>query len=242
MEEQNSQQSPAQNPYLIPGAVVMAGVLIAGAVLYSNLDGGRSAGQAGVKDALSDEAVPGDLSDDDPVLGNPDAAVTIVEFSDFQCPFCRRLYTQTLPQIKEQYIKTGKVKFVYRDFPLTGIHDLAQKYAEAGECADEQGKFWPMHDKIFDEQQKQGEGTIFDFAINDIKRWAREIGLNGAKFDFCLSSGKYEEEVQKDLADGQRAGVQGTPGTFVNGRLVPGAVPFAQFKQVIEEELAKAAK
>lgn len=239
-EQQESQQNTQQSLYLIPGAIVIAGVLIAGAVLYSNF-GDKTTGRAAVGDTvLPDEVVRGNLADDDPVLGNPDAPVTIVEFSDFQCPFCRRLYFQTLPQIKEQYIKTGKVKFVYRDFPLTGIHDLAQKYAEGAECADEQGKFWLMHDKIFDEQERLGQGTIFDYTAEDIKTWARELGLDGAKFDECLDSGKYADEVQRDLSDGQRAGVQGTPGTFVNGRLVSGAVPFGQFQTVIEEELKKA--
>ena len=236
--------SSTPSPYLVPGAILVAGVLIAGALVYSNLP--RFQGPAAVVPSQRSSGVnqptavnTGELADDDPSLGSPDAPVTIVEFSDFQCPFCRRLYRDTLPQLKEKYVKTGEVKFVYRDFPLTAIHDLAQKYAEAGECADEQGKFWSMHDKIFDEQNKRGAGTIVDITAADLKQWARELGLEGVVFDSCLDSGKYTQEVQKDLADGQRAGVSGTPATFVNGRLIQGAVPYTQFEAIIEEELKK---
>lgn len=241
MEENKTQDQ--NNPYLIPGAIIVAGVLIAGAVVYSikDPDGAvtrRQPAAAAVADS-GGSGVAGDLEDDDPMLGNPEAPVALVEFSDFQCPFCRRMYGDALPLLKEKYIKTGKIKFIYRDFPLTSIHSLAQKYAEAGECADEQGKFWPMHDKIFDEQNSRGQGTITDFSVEDIKRWALEIGLEGVKFDECLDSGKYTEEVSKDFRDGQNAGVQGTPATFVNGRLISGAVPISVFEQAIEEELAK---
>lgn len=239
-EKTENQSAASKDSYLIPGAVVLAGVLIAGAVLYSSNSPTGNLGQANLGESVSEkkEAV-GDLADDDPVLGNPEAPVTVVEFSDFQCPFCRRFYLSTLSEIKEKYVKTGKVKFIYRDFPLASIHEMAQTYAEAGECADEQGKFWPMHDKIFDEQDKRGAGTVSDYTASDVKLWARELGLDGAKFDQCLDSGKYATEVAKDFSDGEKAGVQGTPATFVNGRLLSGAVPFAQFKVMIEEELAK---
>lgn len=236
MEE--NQETRTTSSYLIPGAIVLAGALIAAALIYTKTR--LPPITQGAQVATRAEAIrPADLEDDDPVLGNPEAPVVIVEFSDFQCPFCRRLFNQTLPQIKEKYVKTGKVKFVYRDFPLTGIHDMAEKYAEAGECADEQGKFWQMHDKIFQEQDKRGAGTIIEFTLADVKRWAREVGLDGVRFDDCLDSGKYAGEVEKDYNDGVAAGVEGTPGTFVNGRLIPGAVPFAQFERVIEEELRK---
>jgi protein-disulfide isomerase len=120
-----------------------------------------------------------------------------------------------LPSIDENYIKTGKIKFVYRDFPLTAIHDMAQKYAEAAECADEEGKFWQMHDKIFEEQEKLGSGTIPYPGRETVVTWASQIGLNASKFKECLESGKYKEEVEKDIQDGVAAGVQGTPATFI---------------------------
>ncbi|QQG45123.1 MAG: DsbA family protein [Candidatus Sungiibacteriota bacterium] len=236
----NAGAHSAPNPYLVPAAIVIAGLLIAGAVFYTNSPKTPAANRQTAAAGEPAISATGDLADDDPVLGNPEALVTVIEFSDFQCPFCRRFFRDTLSQLKDKYIKTGKVRFVYRDFPLTGIHDMAQKYAEAAECADEQGKFWQMHDKIFEEQDKRGVATVFDITVADIKQWARGVGLNGAAFDGCLDSDKYFEEVQKDFRDGQANGVNGTPGTFVNGRLIQGAVPFEQFASVIEQELGRA--
>lgn len=179
------------------------------------------------------------LENDDPFLGSKEAKVIIIEFSDFQCPFCRRFWRESLQQIRKEYIETGKsVKFVYRDFPLS-FHNLAQKYAEAGECAEEQGKFWEMHDKIFQEQDKKGQGTISDYSLGDIKRWAREIGVNSSKFDQCLDSGKYKQEVENDVNEGLIAGVNGTPTIFINGRIIVGAQPYQVFKKIIDEELSK---
>jgi len=171
-----------------------------------------------------------DMTDDDPAKGNDNAPVTIVEFSDFQCPFCAKFYTQTLPQIEEEYIKTGKARLVYRDFPLDS-HKNSQKAAEASECADDQGKFWEMHNIMFDNQDSIG--------VSSLKKYAENIGLDTAKFNECLDSGKYQAEVQKDLADGQKYGVTGTPAFFINGRLVSGAQPFDVFKGIIDEELSR---
>ncbi len=167
--------------------------------------------------------------DDDAVKGDKNAPVTIVEFSDYECPFCARFYTQTLSQIDEQYIKTGKVNLVYRDYPL-GFHQQAQKAAEAAECAGEQEKYFDMHDKLFEEGVAGG--------VASYKQFAGQIGLDQGKFDECLDSGSMAEEVQKDLADGSKYGVQGTPAFFVNGKLISGAQPFPAFQQAIEAELA----
>lgn len=220
-----------ENTFLIPAAIIVAGALIAFAVVYSGRGGGAVIPKqsSAVNPTSPAAVVSGDLADDDPILGDPNAPVTMVEFADFQCPFCGRMFSETLPQIKEKYVKTGKVKFVYRDFPLSSIHPFAQKAAEAGECADEQEKFWPLHDIIYTRQQQ--------LSNENLKKWAGEIGLNTAQFNNCLDSGKYADEVLKDLADGQAAGVTGTPATFVNGRLVSGALPFAQFEAIIEEAL-----
>ncbi len=169
-------------------------------------------------------------ADDDPTKGLDTAKVTMIEFSDFQCPFCGRFYTQTLPQIEKDYIETGKVKYVFRDFPLS-FHQNAQKSAEAAECADEQGKFWDYHDRLFENQES--------LDTDSLKKYADELGLDTEKFNDCLDSGKYTEEVQKDFKDGQQAGVRGTPAFFINGILVSGAQPFENFKQVIDAELAE---
>jgi len=230
----------SQNKLTVPISIIIAGVLIAGAVYFSSSQ--RSANPTtATTQGQAVEQVAGAVNvsaDDDAVLGDPNAPITIIEFSDFQCPFCRKFYKETLPQIKKEYILTGKAKFVYRDFPLVQIHPGATAAAEGTECAEEQGKFWEMHDAIFDEQERQGSGTV-QFTVDDVKKWAANIGLDTSKFNQCLDSGKYKQEVEKDLADGSAAGVNGTPATFINGRLVSGAQPFAAFKAIIDEELKK---
>ena len=168
------------------------------------------------------------LVDDDAVKGDKNAPVTIVEFSDYECPFCEKFYTQTLPQIEENYIKTGKVKLIYRDFPL-GFHAQAQKAAEAAECAGEQGKYYEMHNLLFEKGVAGG--------VSSFKEYAKEIKLDTTKFDQCLDSGKMSSEVQKDAADGGKYGVQGTPAFFINGKLLSGAQPYSVFQQAIEAEL-----
>jgi len=172
------------------------------------------------------------LVDDDPVLGDENAPLTIVEFSDFQCPFCGAFRSQTFDQIKSQYIDKGKVKFVYRDFPLTSIHPMAQKAAEAGECADDQGKFWEMHDKIF-----EGVNAWANSGASVFKQYAQEMGLDSKNFDDCLDSGKYTNEVNKDAQDAQNAGGRGTPYFVVGNTPISGAQPFANFQAAIEAQL-----
>jgi protein-disulfide isomerase len=165
---------------------------------------------------------------DDPVKGLTNAPVTIIEFSDFECSFCERFYTQTLPKIETEYIQTGKVRLVYRDFPLD-IHQNAQKAAEASKCADEQGKYWEYHNMLFDNQQA--------LDISSLMLYAKELKLNENTFNDCLNTGKMTSRVQKDLNDGLDYGVSGTPSFFINGIELVGAQPYSVFKQVIDNEL-----
>ena len=240
MEQDNIEVKQSEpDKFMIPGAIIVAGLLIAGAVLYS---GGLLRGNGSVwkQQAAVGESAPKNVNieDDDAALGSPSAPVVLVEFSDFQCPFCRKLWRDSLPQSTEKYIKTGKVRFVYRDFPLSSIHPGAEPAAMATECAEDQEKFWEMHDKIFGEQDKMGQGTV-EFGVSDLKRWAGEIGLNAAAFDTCLDGGKYKAEVAKDSSDGAALGVSGTPHIFVNGKLlIRGALPYTQIEQIVEQELA----
>jgi protein-disulfide isomerase len=170
--------------------------------------------------------------DDDPSLGSPDAPVTIVEFSDFQCPYCSGFYSDTFGQIKEQYIDTGKVKLVYRDFPLSSIHQYAEKAAEAADCANEQGKFWEYSDILFSDQADWNTVGVAKF-----KEYAGQLGLNTDKFNSCLDSGSMAQEIQNDFDQGRQYGVSGTPSFFVNGELITGAQPFSVFKQKIDSLL-----
>ena len=161
-------------------------------------------------------------------LGDPDAAVTIVEFSDFECPFCVRVQP-TLKRVLEQY--SGRVRMVYRHFPLVSIHPYAYKAAEASLCAGEQDRFWDYHDLLFAEQQAMSEA--------DLKEKARRLGLAHAEFDACLDSGRHSAAVRQDILEGAAVGVSGTPAFFVNGRFLSGAVPFEHFADLIDDELAR---
>ncbi|NQV91058.1 thioredoxin domain-containing protein [Candidatus Woesearchaeota archaeon] len=175
------------------------------------------------------------LLDDDAVKGDKNAPVTIVEWSDYECPFCERFYSDTLAQIDNEYIKTGKVKLVYRDFPLS-FHPQAQKAAEAAECAGDQGKYYEMHNLLF---EKGVTGGVAGF-----KAFAKELKLDSVKFDKCLDDGTHASEISSDMADGAAAGIQGTPGFVIGpsdgkGIAISGAQPFAVFKQVIDAALAE---
>ena len=160
--------------------------------------------------------------------GPQNAPVTIVEFADFQCPFCNRT-SETIKQLEKKY--AGQIRFVFRDFPLA-FHANAAKAAEAGSCAQEQGKFWQMHDKLFANQA--------NLQPVDLKRYASEIGLDAAQFKQCLDSEKYSKKWQSDRDEGESYGINGTPTFFVNGRMLAGAAPFETFAQMIDEELERA--
>lgn len=159
--------------------------------------------------------------DDDPSIGPKNATLTIVAFEDFECPFSR----QAFPAIRRMIAANPDVRFVYRDFPISDIHEHAQKAAEAGQCAHEQGAFWQYHDKLFTKQALE---------TTALKQYARELNLDGAAFDTCLDSGKYEKEVQADFADGIAAGVRGTPTFFFNGNVLAGVITDEGFKKIIE--------
>lgn len=162
-----------------------------------------------------------------PSKGPADAPITIIEFSDYQCPFCARV-NPTLDQIMKEY--AGKVRIVFRDFPLP-IHAEAPKAAEAAHCAGEQGRFWEMHDRLFANQQ-----ALF---VPQLKQYAVDLGLDQEKFNACLDSGKHAATVQADVDAGRALGVNSTPMLYINGRPVAGAQPFEYFKSVIDEELAR---
>jgi protein-disulfide isomerase len=164
-----------------------------------------------------------------PVRGAPNAPVTVVEFSDFECPFCKQA-SGTVTKLMEKY--SGRIKLVYRDFPLEGIHPLARSAAEAAQCARDGGKFWEYHDVLFTQSPK--------LAPDDLKRYAKEVGLDAEKFDACIASGSKRAAVQKDIDEGTDLGITGTPAFFINGRLVSGAQPIDVFSRMIDEELARA--
>jgi protein-disulfide isomerase len=174
--------------------------------------------------------------DNDPVLGNPDAKVLIIEFGDYQCPSCRMFWHDVEPRLKKDYIDTGKAKLVFRDFPIVQIHPEALLASMAVECAGEQNKYWEYHDKVFREQYNKGDDLV-RFKAADLKKWAKDTRLDQAKFDQCLDSEKYKGEILKDKADGDAVSVQGTPTFFINGRVIGGAQPYPAFKTLIDDLL-----
>jgi len=133
---------------------------------------------------------------------------------NFQCPFCQRYTTQTMPQIKQTYVDTGKVRYVLKNFPLTQIHPQALAAAEAAECAGEQGKFWDMHDKLFAEQKQWADNSD---AVSVFKGFAKDLGLDEKAFEECVTSARYQDKIMADQKEDIAAGVQGTPAFFING-------------------------
>ena len=177
---------------------------------------------------------PPEVTEDDYIRGDVDAELTIIEYSDYECPFCQRFHP-TMTQVMEEY--AGKVRWVYRHFPLTSIHPQATPAAVAAECAGELGgndSFWEMTDALFENQSTLGRATF--------ERLAGEIGLNATQFSSCLDSGRYEAKVAEQQRTGAAAGVTGTPGSFLvdaegNAQLIPGALPYAQIKSAIDAAL-----
>lgn len=162
-----------------------------------------------------------------PAKGPKEAKVTVVEFSDFQCPYCSK-GRAVMDQVVAKY--GNKVRLVFRDFPLD-FHEKAQKAAEAGQCANDQGKFWQMHDWMFDNQQ--------NLDVESLKNAAKTLGIDSAKFDNCLTSGQHAALVKKNIREGQEAGVRGTPAFFVNGTFLSGALPLDKFSAEIDRALAE---
>jgi len=172
--------------------------------------------------------------DDDPVLGSPDAPVTIIEYSEYLCPYCRRFALETLPRIEEEYIDTGQVKLVFRDFPVHG--QPAVMIAMVAECAADQGKFWEMHVLLFERTEEWSESEDI---LGTFQSYAEEIGIDPLELVNCLELGTPFERIQEDYNVGVQDGVTGTPGFLINGTPVIGAQPFEEFQRVIEQELAE---
>ena len=243
-----SKQSAGRNPWVVASVVLGAvlfislmGNAVLGTLLFvgTSSSGGVQAppGQApapGGGDAPAPEAEFVDVSyDNAPVLGDPDAPVVLVEFSDYECPFCKRFYDDTLPQIKQNYIDEGLVKLAYRDFPLS-FHQRAVPAAIAARCVGEQSGdegYFAMHDEIFENQNDLSDAAL--------RRYAEAVGADMGQFDTCFADadGSMEALVQQDMSDGQAAGVSGTPTVFVNGQKIVGAQPYAAFEAALEAAL-----
>lgn len=227
---------------LIPLSIIMAGIIIAGAVYLTKSDNPKSAKENPDEQAAAElqenkNGWPKEVSASDHILGNPAAPIKIIEFSDTECPFCQRLHP-TLKKVMDNYGKNGQVAWVYRHFPLD-IHSKAKKEAEATECAAELGgnqKFWDYLDRLF--EITPANNGLDPAQLPEI---AIYVGLNKAKFEQCLASGKYAERVQGDLADGLNVGVRGTPyNVLISGgkkEIIGGNYPYEDFEAAIKKLL-----
>jgi protein-disulfide isomerase len=177
-----------------------------------------------------------------PYKGKADARLTLIEFSDYQCPFCKRHVDMTLPQLTKEYVDTGKLRYVFRDFPLESIHENAFKAAEAAHCAGEQQKYWEMHDRLFAHPDA--------LAAKDLREHAKAIGLDSGAFRKCLDSGRHAGAIRTSIAEGEKLGITGTPAVLIgfsdgkqirNVKLMAGALPFSFFKEEIEKMLSPSA-
>ncbi|KKU16603.1 MAG: Periplasmic thiol:disulfide interchange protein DsbA [Candidatus Giovannonibacteria bacterium GW2011_GWB1_45_9b] len=236
-----NEEKKDNNSLLIPASIIVAGLLIAFAVFYTKgaptEDGGNQANLYG--SSAADKMRPVDSSDH--ILGNPNASVKIVEYSDLECPFCKS-YHPTLKQIMANYGRDGKVAWVYRHFPLDSIHSKARKEAEASECAADLGgndAFWEYIDRVFEITPSNNK---LDPA--ELPKIANEIGLDQEKFESCLASGKYAERVEKDYQDAIASGGDGTPYTVLisdNSGSIPfsGALPYGQVEAIVKQALEK---
>ena len=164
--------------------------------------------------------------------GDPDAPVTIIEFADFQCPYCGRFFAETKPQIDEQYMQNGEVRFAYFNFAFLGSE--SNWAAEAAECAADQDKFWEYHDKLYGSQSGENQGA---FNKDNLKKFAEELGLDTSAFNECLDSGKYTQLIQDESSLASSIGVRSTPTFLINGQAVVGAQPFEIFEQTIDSLL-----
>ncbi len=253
--------------YLLPAAILFGAILISASIFYSTkafitkgLSGSGAAEFANAPALNQNQPQPAQApapqpdsgpvkvsADDDPVLGNKNAPLTLIEFSDYECPFCKRYFTETFPEIKKNYVDTGKLKIVFRDYPLPFHNPLAITEAMAANCSREQGGdavYYKYHDEVFNRTKSNGQGLAKD----ELYKIATDLQLNAGKFKSCLDSEKYKDEIAKDTADGSAAGVSGTPTVFIgkssaDGNItatkVVGAQPYASFKATLDQMLSK---
>jgi protein-disulfide isomerase len=233
--EHTTEHSHKKDSFLsayIIGASILVGCLLVSATLVYLFRSYRGEGAVVAEKAPAGAVAKIALADDVPFLGNPKAKVVVVEYADYRCPFCEKFYTDVMPILKEKYIDTGKIKFVYQDFAFLGPDSLSA--GEATHCAGDQGAFWQFHDYIFN--NFGGESSDWASKANQ-KKNAQTLGLNTTQFNNCMDSGKYSQRVKDQTTKGASYGVTGTPTVFVNGKALVGALPAQEFVNAIDEAL-----
>lgn len=248
--DEGHQAEQLKKDRFLPISILVAAIVIGGSVVFATLYKGApaSAGTAGVAPSPTGAPQPSvsatqvmQLTSHDSILGNANAPVTLIEYGDYQCPFCGQFFSQTQPQIVADYVNTGKVRMVFRNFAFLGPESTAA--AQAAECAEEQNKLWAYHDalyagKVADDQKGGSEDNgFFNRAL--FLKLASQVGLNVPQFTSCFDSNKYASQVAQERSDAAAAGVNSTPTVFINGQEVLGAQPYSAFKSVIDAALGK---
>ena len=224
---------------ILPASILIAAILISGSILYTRSNtGGADGPVAGIKKPVGKVNI--DLTNA-MILGDTKTSVTIVEYGDYQCPFCERYFQQNESAFISQYVNTGKARFVWKDYAFLGQESIWA--AQAARCANDQNKFWEYHNYLYSHQGAENSGA---FSKANLKKFASALGLNMGQFNTCLDTDKYASFIQQENQAASAIGVNGTPATFINGLLVAdsngnsvGAAPFATFKAIIEPLLKK---
>lgn len=229
----------SQKDTLLPVSIIVAGIMISASIIYlvGNRAPAPSVGNpAENNQPTANEIVKGvEISSSDAVLGASNAPVTLIEYGDYQCPFCARFFKDTEGKLRDEYIKTGKVKMAFRDFQFLGPESTAA--AEAALCAKDQGKFWEFHDAIYNEELKDGKENNGNLSKAFFVKTANGLGLNAGQFSSCVDGNKHADQIEKDRAGANAVGANSTPTIFINGEKIQGALPYEQFKAVIERKL-----
>lgn len=218
---------PTYVPFLMPMAILIAGLLISATLFYTR---GYEAGPKKPKLAVQKNDI---------VVGNPRAKVIVYEYTDFQCPFCRKFFVETWPQLKQQYLDTGKIRLVVRHYPLD-FHPMAATVAIAAECSKEQGKFIEFHDAVFGGQvakDPQKFSKTIAFTQTELDNWITAAGLDQDTLKACVNSGKYDAKINNDISTATALGVRGTPSFFIGDELIEGAYDFKSYSDAIEKLL-----
>ena len=221
---------------LLPTSILIAAILIAGALIYSTGAKNIKPGEQNAQETAQRPSKP--QIDDDVVLGNPDATVTVFIFSDYQCPFCGKFFQEAEPLIRKNYVETGKAKMVHKDLAFLGPESKAA--AQAAECAKDQGKYWQYHDALFEAEIKDGQEHNGNLNKNLFGKIASDLKMNVDEFLSCFDSQKYAAEVENDIQEAQSVMERiSTPTIFINDKMIQGAYPYNAFSQAIDEVLNK---
>lgn len=219
--------------YFVPSLILLSGIMVSAFIFWSN-NAPEKIIVGSILPINSDtERAKINIFPGDPILGDPKTQITIVEFTDFQCGYCKLFAEQILPKIIDKYIKTGKAKFISKDFTIKGEGSVSA--AIAANCANEQGKFIAYHNNLYSLQGKKG-----GFSKDNIMAIAQDLNLNIYKFNSCLGNGNIRKDVDQDTKEGKLAGVTGTPTVFINGIKISGAQGFSVYETIIEQELRSA--